>query len=155
MVQAVNIPAAIASSSTVAWLCLLTIWTGDGSDALRVVNNSEPIVSRGNQFEPFPFSVTLPTDDSQSMPQVTLVLSNVDNAIIEFVRGQVIAPNIAIEIVTSAYPDTVEKSLTFLKLVSVTYDAMVVQGRLDVDDFLAQKFPAESYVPPQFPGLFR
>ncbi len=154
MVQAVNVPAALASSSDVAWLCLLTI-TAQGLPPLYVVNNSVPVVSRGIQYEPYPFQVTLPADDSESLPQVQLVLSNVDNAIIEFIRSQLVAPAIAIEIVTSAYPDIVEKSLTFLKLVSVTYDAMTIQGRLDVDNFLAQKFPAESYVPPQFPGLFR
>jgi Domain of unknown function (DUF1833) len=155
MVQPVNTPEALASSSNVAWLCLLTIWTGDGSDAVHVVNNSEAITSRGIEYAPFPFNVTLPADDSETLPQVSLVLSNVDNAIIQFVRGQLVAPNIALELVTSAYPDIVEKSFTFLKLVSVTYDAMTIQGRLDVDNFLAQKFPAESYVPPQFPGLFR
>lgn len=152
MVQTVT--PAIASSSDVAWLCLLTI-TASGLPPLYVVNNSEPIVSRGVRYEPYPFSITLPADNSESMPQVQLVLSNVDNAIVEFIRGQLLAPAIAIEVVTSATPDTVEKSLTFLKLVSVSYDAMVVQGRLDVDDFLGQKFPNESYMPPQFPGLFR
>ena len=155
MVQPVNAPEALASSSNVAWLCLLKIWTGDGTDAIYVVNNSQPITSRGIVYAPFPFNVTLPMDDSQSLPTLQLVLSNVDAAIIKFIRGQLVAPNLMLELVTSAYPDVVEKSFAFLKLVSVTYDAMTIQGRLDVDNFIAQKFPAESYVPPQFPGLFR
>lgn len=150
-----NVPAALASSSPVAWLCLLAIWTGTGDDVLRVVNNSEPIVSRGFVFEPYPFTVELPTDDSESMPSVTLVISNLDAAIVEFIRGQATAPTIWIELVTSQFPDVVEKSLTFLRLVNVTYDAMVVSGRLDVDDFLSQRFPGEGYVPSLFPALFR
>lgn len=154
MVQPVNVPAALASSSDVAWLCLLTI-TAQDLPPLYVVNNSEPVVSRGITFAPYHFEVTLPTDDSDRLPQVSLVISNVDRAIVEFIRGQQVAPGIAIELVTSAYPDVVEKSLTFLKLTSVTYDAMTVQGSLDVDNFLTQKFPAEAYVPPLFPGLFR
>lgn len=154
MTQPENVPAALASSSNVAWLVLLTI-TAAGLPPLYVVNNSEQITSRGNVFEPYPFAVTLPSDDSEQMPTVTLTISNLDASIIDFVRGQRDAPTVAIELVTSAYPDIVEKSLTFLKLVAVTYDAMTLQGRLDVDDFLTQRFPAEAYVPPLFPGLFR
>jgi len=154
MTQPENVPAALASSSNVAWLVLLTI-TATDLPPLRVVNNSEPITSRGNVFEPYPFAVTLPSDDSDQMPTVTLSISNLDAAIVQFVRGQRDAPAVAVELVTSAFPDIVEKSLTFLKLVTVTYDAMTLQGRLDVDDFLTQRFPAEAYVPPLFPGLFR
>lgn len=154
MVQTVNIPHALESSSDVAWLVLLTI-TASGEPPLYVVNNSEPVASRGITFAPYPFSVQLPADDSDTLPTLTLVISNLDAAIIEFVRAQAVAPSIVVELVTSAYPDIVERSYTFLKLSNVTYDAMTIQGRLDVDDFLAQRFPAESYVPPLFPGLFR
>lgn len=148
-----NVPAALASSSEVAWLALLTI-TAEGLPPLRVVNNSEAIVSRGMTFEPYPFSVQLPSDDDQA-PTVTLTISNLDYAIVEFVRGQAVAPSVVVELVTSAYPDLVEKSLAFLKLMSVTYDALTLTGRLDVDDFISQRFPSEGYVPSLFPGLFR
>lgn len=151
-----NTPNALSPSSPVAWLCLLHIWfSGEEADVLRVVNNAEAIDSRSMHFEPYPFTVELPADDSESLPTVTLNISNLDAAIVEFIRGAAIAPNVAIELVTSAYPDIVEKSLTFLKLVSVTYDAITVSGRLDVDDFLSQRFPNESYVPSLFPALFR
>jgi hypothetical protein len=153
MVQPQNIPAALASSSDVVWLALLTI-SITGYPSLYIVNNSAPIVSRGVQYEPYPFAVTLPVDDTETLPAVSLVISNLDAAIVEFVRSQKYPPSIKIEVVTSAYPDIVEKSLTFLKLVSVSYDAMQLTGTLNVDDFLTQGFPAESYVPPQFPGLF-
>jgi hypothetical protein len=153
MVQPQNVPAALASSSEVVWLALLTI-TAQGLPPLYVVNNSVPIVSRGITYEPYPFTITLPVDDSETMPSATLTISNLDAAIVEFVRGQMVAPAIVIEVVTSAYPDIVEKSLSFLRLASVNYDAMQLTGTLNVDDFLTQRFPAESYVPPQFPGLF-
>lgn len=154
MVQPVNVPPALASSSEVAWLCLLTI-TAEGQPPLYVVNNSEPVVSRGITYAPYPFNVTLPQDDSDTLPSVRLVISNIDRAIVEFIRGQAVAPDIAVELVTSAYPDIVEKALTFLRLTNVSYTALTVEGSLDVDNFLTQRFPAESYVPPLFPGLFR
>lgn len=153
-VSAYNIKAALETSSEVAWLFLLTI-TQIGQPPLYVVNNNEPIVSRGITYAPFPFSVTLPPDDSESLPKVSLVLQNVDSSIIEYVRQQLTPPDIRIELVTTAYPDFVETSLNFLKLTSVTYDAIQISGSLNVDNFLAQRFPAEAYLPPQFPGLFR
>lgn len=152
--QPQNIPGALATSSPVAWLALLTI-TAAGRDPLRVVNNSQPVLSRGMTFDPYPFALTLPADDSESLPQVRLTISNIDRRIVEFLRGAATAPTIAIELVTSAFPDLVEKSLTFLALTQVGYDALTVTGTLNVDDFLAQRFPGEGYVPPLFPGLFR
>lgn len=148
-----NIRAALASSSNVAWLPLLTITAPSGT--LRVVANSVAITSRGNVYEPYPFEVTLPQDDSESLPRVALSLSNLDAAIVEFIRESLEPPKIAVELVTSSDPDNVEVSLNFLKLGSVSYDALVVTGQLDVDNFLTQKFPGEAYVPPLFPGLFR
>lgn len=150
-----NIAATQASATDVAWLFLLRISGSPTQTPLYVVNNNEPIVSRGNVYQPFPFTVVLPPDDSEALPRVKLSLQNVDNSIIVFIREQLEPPDIAIELVTSAYPDIVEKSLTFLKLSSVTYDALVVEGSLDVDNFLSQRFPSEAYLPPQFPGLFR
>lgn len=150
----VNIPITNASATEVAWLFLLTI-TMPGLTPLRVCNNNEPFVSRGQTFEPFPFRVTLPSDDTDSLPKVKLEIANVSGEIIQFIRTSRDAPTIVVELVTSAYPDTVEKQLSFLKLTSVTYDAMTVEGSLDMDNFLSQKFPSEGYTPVPFPAIYR
>lgn len=149
-----NVPSTNASATEVAWLFLLTI-TLPGLEPLRVCNNNEPFVSRGQTFQPFPFRVNLPSDDSDSLPKVSLEIANVSGEIIQFVRQSKDAPTIIVELVTSAYPDIVEKQLNFLKLTSVTYDAMVVTGSLDMDNFLSQKFPSEGYTPVPFPAIFR
>ena len=152
--QPQNVPPALASSASVAWLCLLTI-TASGAPPLYVVNNSEPVISRGVTYAPYPFSLQLPADDSETLPTVSLVISNVDRSIIEFVRSQQFAPAIVVELVTSLYPDIVEKALDFLTLTAISYDALSLTGTLSVDNFLGQKFPAEGYIPTLFPGLFR
>ena len=149
-----NIPAALASYSEVAWLALLTI-TAPGEPPLYVVNNSEPIVSRGITFAPYPFSIVLPTDDTESLPSVRLTIANLDAAIVQYVRQAPEPPSIVVEVVRSQYPDVVEKSLSFLRLGSVSYDAMQLTGTLNVDNFLTQRFPAEGFVPSLYPGLFR
>jgi hypothetical protein len=154
MVTAANIGSLTASATSVVWLALLRI-TAPGESAVCLVNNTEPIVSRGLTYSPFPFAVTLPADDSESLPTVTLTLTNVDQSLVDYIRGAIDAPKIEVELVTSAYPDTVEKSLTFLKLGTVQYDSLTITGQLTLDNFLTQAFPAESYTPPYFPALFR
>jgi hypothetical protein len=154
MVTPANMPSLTASATPVVWLALLRI-TAPGEPAVCLVNNSEEVTSRGQVYQPFPFAITLPADDSDSLPTVTLTLSNVDRSLVEYIRGALNAPHIEVELVTSAYPDTVEKSLTFLKLGGVQYDAITITGSLSLDNFLTQSFPAESYTPPYFPALFR
>jgi len=154
VVDAVNVPSLLATATPVVWLALLRI-TAPGETPVALVNNSEPVTSRGLVYQPFPFAITLPADDSETLPRVTLSLSNVDQLLVEYIRGAVEPPKIEVELITSAYPDTVEKALTFLKLVDVSYDAITISGTLTLDNFLTQAFPAEAYTPPYFPALFR
>jgi hypothetical protein len=153
-VNPLNVPTVNASATGIAWIFLLTL-TMPGLTPLLVCNNNEPFVSRGQTFQPFPFKITLPSDDSDTLPKVSLEIANVSGEIIEFIRTSKFAPKVVVELVTSAYPDIVEKQLNFLKLTSVTYDAMTVSGSLDMDNFLSQKFPVEGYTPIPFPAIFR
>jgi hypothetical protein len=58
------------------------------------------------------------------------------------------------EIVLASDPDTVEAKFVDFKLTNVTYDAHVVQGDLTIEDFTAEPFPAASFSPSLFPGIF-
>jgi len=143
-----------AISSPVAWLYLLTIETL-GNPPLYLVNNNESIISNGITYQPFPFKLNLPSDDGEKLPRVSLVISNVSNEIIEAIRGQAIPPVLTVELISSAYPDIVEKRLDFLTLRGVQYDALTITGDLEVLNTMSVGFPAETYDPVHFPGLFR
>jgi hypothetical protein len=141
-------------SSPVAWFYLLTIKTTNNPD-LCLVNNNEPIISNGIEYKPFPFSLNLPSDTGDRLPTVNLTISNISNEIIESIRNQPTAPVLTIELVSSAYPDIVEKRLDFLKLRSVSYDAMTVTGNLEVINTMSSVFPSETYDPVHYPGMYR
>ena len=143
-----------ATSSGVAWLFLLTIETKDKPN-LYLVNNNEPITSNGIEYLPFPFSLNLPSDTGERLPRVTLVISNISNEIIEAIRSELTPPVLTVEMVSSAFPDIVEKRLDFLTLRGVSYDATTITGELEVANVLSSGFPAEVYDPVHFPGLFR
>lgn len=144
--------AANATSSPVVWLTLLT-FSMPGETPIRVVNNTEDIVSRGNTFLACGFEIILPSDDGEAMPTVKLTIPNADRQIVEWIRGFPSAPTLMMEIVLSTQPDTVERSIDWMRLADVTYDALQITGTLAVENVLSAKFPGESYSPVRFPAL--
>ena len=144
--------AANSQNSRVAWLTLLT-FTLPGLEPLRVVNNNEDIISRGNKFVACGFDIILPSDDGEQLPTVKLRIDNADGMIIDWIRGFTTAPILMLEIVLSDRLDVVERSIDFLRLSSVGYDCLEVNGTLSVENVLSSKFPAESYSPVFFPAI--
>jgi hypothetical protein len=149
-----NRPISQQSASPFAWLFLLTI-TEPGYPPLYLVNNNEPFVSRGITYQPYAFGLVLPADDGESLPTAALSIDNISGEIVEYIRALATPPEIVVELVTSAYPDVVEKRLDFLKLRNVNYDALTITGQLEVNNVLSLGFPDENYDPTHFPGLFR
>jgi hypothetical protein len=121
---------------------------------LRVVSNTEDIVSRGNLFQATHFDITLPTDNGEQFPYVDLKIANVDGMLIQGIRGFKDPPKLLLEIVLSDRPDTVERAVDFLTLKEVTYDALTISGKLAVEGALQNRFPAYDVTPQYFPGLY-
>ena len=142
-----------ASSSPLVLIPLLTI-TLPGKPALRVCDNTVDVISRGETFQATHFEVTLANDDPDKLPEVQLRIANVTGEIVEYLRALVVPPTIKLEIVSNVDFDVVEKSIDFLRLVSIGYDALLITGTLQVDTILSRKFPDEQYIPPHYPGLF-
>ncbi len=150
-----NLPDVFASSSNSAWFFLLTITTSNPVVyPIRVVNNNEPVISNGLKYEPYPFMLTLPLDTGDKIPNITLTIDNVDQMLVNAIRELEIAPTVRVQLVTSAFPDIVEKDLDFLKLRNVSYDAMTITGTLEVASVWARKFPSEQVDPTKYPALF-
>jgi hypothetical protein len=112
-------------------------------------------VSNGLEYQPFPFSLNLPADTGERLPRIQLAISNISNEIIEAIRAETTPPMLTIEMVSSAFPDIVEKRLDFLTLRGVSYDASMITGELEVINVMSTGFPAEVYDPVHYPGLFR
>lgn len=153
MVTAATTAQIQATSSDVVLLCLLT-FSLPGFDSLRVVNNSVDIVSRGQTYTAYPFRISLPNDDSERLPTVTLQIDNVAGEIMDYIRSLPEAPTLLLEVVSTIDLNVVEKSVGFLKLQAVSYDAMTVSGTLTLDNYLTRRFPASDYDAIQFPAIF-
>src|SRR5262245_58260366 len=147
--------AAQAEVENAALLALVTI-SHAGTPEFRVVNNTEPVVSRGNTFYPWAFEFALPQATLDRTPEVEFTIDNVTQALIDLLRAAEEPPEFLLEIVVSDTPDVVEVAAAGLFLSSVTWDKQVISGKLQLDDVFGQSFPSHhaSYDPRQFPGLF-
>lgn len=155
-IQPNTIPYAQASSSEVVFLCLLTFSIPEvpGTPPLYVVNNTVDIVSRGVLYSAYPFNIILPEDQPDKLPSVRIDIDNVDRSILNWIRGFSVAPTLKLEVITNVNYNIVERSIGFLKLSSVDYDALTIRATLNVDNILSRRFPADDYDPAQFPGLY-
>lgn len=140
------------SSTNEAIFVLLTFTSPTG--VIRVVNNNEDITSRGNVFTAYPFNIVLDTDDGESQPEISLAIDNVDLMLITAIRGLLEPPTIKLELILSSTPDIVEKTIDYLHLDSVQYDAMTIQAKMRPINILQRKFPSSSYTASRFMDLF-
>lgn len=147
--------AALFSAETEeAFLVLLTLSHADLATPMRVSSNGVDTLSRGNSFISFPFELTLPDDEENRPPRAKLAIDNVDRQIVSAIRAISSAPTLLIEIVRAAAPDTVEASFVDFKLTNVRYDSTRVEGDLTIEDFTSEPYPAATFSPSLFPGIF-
>lgn len=145
-----------SSSSEIVFLALLTFTIPEvpGTPPLYVVNNTVDIVSRGIRYQAYPFNIILPEDEPDKLPTVRVDIDNVDREIMDWIRGFSMAPSMQLDVITNVNYDIVERSIGFLKLGAVDYDALTIRATLSIDNVLARRFPADTFDPVQFPGLY-
>ena len=135
-------------------LALLTISHVDLAVPIRVVHNQVDVVSRGNTFTAFPFNLVLPTSEPDSPPKAQLTIDNVSREIGQAIRTISSAATVLIEVVRIKALDTLELSFPTLKLQNVRFDVAKVTGDLVSEDLQLEPYPAHTFSPAEFPGLF-
>ena len=104
----VAVNAALAQENPDPFLVLLAISHPNMPEPLRVVNNTEEIVSNGKTYVPFPFEVVLGMDDAEQLPEVRLTIDNVERALVETIRLAQDAPKVSLRVVLASQPSVVE-----------------------------------------------
>ncbi|MEM9681627.1 MAG: DUF1833 family protein [Pseudomonadota bacterium] len=143
-----------AQESDEVFLVLLTIDHEVLATPIRVVNNLEEVTSRGEDFIAFPFDITLPDSHEGATPAARLTIDNVSREIGEAVRQMTSPPTVLIEIIMASAPDTVEASFPGFLMRNIKTDATKVTGELVVEDLTREPYPAVSFTPGRFPGVF-
>lgn len=138
-----------------AFILLLVLSHPSLSPPIRVCNNSADLVSGGDTYQKFPFELNIPPDTEEAPPTVRLAIANADRAIVEAVRslaGEAITATLSVVMASS--PDSIEAGPFSFSIRDVSYDAAIVEGTLMFEDVLNEPFPADSFTPGRFPGVF-
>jgi hypothetical protein len=148
------VEAVFAQETDAVFVTLLTI-EHSSIEPIRVCLDGQQVVSNGQTFEPFPFEIRLPKRNGQEMPRVTLRIDNVDQQIIQALRAIDTPPQVTAEVVLTESPDTREAGPYDMTLRSARApNASEILGELAFEDVLNQPWPAASFTPNNFPGLF-
>lgn len=142
-----------AQESDVPFLMLVTL-THPSFSTIRLVNNSEDIVSNGNTFLAFPMRIKMPVDDGETTREVSIEFDNVSLDLIDELRLVTSPIDVKVELILSSNPNQVQISLEELKLRNVSYNKQRVTAKLYLDSFLNIELTSERYTPKNFPGLF-
>jgi Domain of unknown function (DUF1833) len=136
------------------FLTLITLEHSSFAAPIRLVNNSEDVVSRGNTFTAFPVKIRLPVDDGESLRQVAIEFDNVSLFLINDIRTVTSPISAKLEMVLASMPDDVQIELGELVLGQLTYDKQKISATLTMDGFLNTELTSEKYSPSIFPGIF-
>lgn len=146
--------AAFAEATGEVWLVLITLDHADLAEPLRFVNDNQNITSGGNEFLAFPFVFEEPDQGEGAGGLARIRIDNVDRQIAQTIRELQTAPDVTVQIVLASDPDTVERELGNLKLVSASWDRLEVSG--DLSPVRDQDEPGCSwrFTPATAPALF-
>jgi hypothetical protein len=150
-----GIDAVFAQETDEAFVVLLTVAHAAIDPPVRVCLNGAQIVSNGNTFVPYPFDIRLPRRNGKEMPTVTLRIDNVDRSIVAALRAIDSPATVTVEVVLADSPDVREAGPYVMTLRSArTPNPAEIFGELAYEDVLNEAWPAPTFTPNNFPGLF-
>lgn len=133
---------------------LMLVRLYESPSTVYLVSNTEDIISNGNTYTAFPVDITLAEEDGEQKTQVFIEFDNVSLDLIGAIRTTTDPIPCEIDVVLASNPDVVEMSIKDLLIRNITYDAKKIRATLMQDDFLNSRFPAGSYTPIDYPGIF-
>lgn len=137
------------------FLCLLEIDDPTLQDKIYAVNDTKDIISNFQKYTAFPFQVTLPTADGESLATLQFSISNVSVALIELVRKMQNPVTVRMKVVMASKPDDVKVDIKYMKLQSITADAQVISFTVMGPEFLSTAFPSHTYSRGAYRALYR
>jgi hypothetical protein len=126
--------------------------TGEGyTDDTDVVYGT---VSRSNTFVFLPVKIGLPNDTDEGPGEMTLEIDNIHRQYTATIRTITTPPTVQVELVLDNALDTVEAQWPEFLLTDIKYNATVITGTLKLETLEREPFPAGSFSPAYFGGLF-
>lgn len=126
------------------------------TDALRfaLLKRGDVFASRGQEYLPFPFDLTVPSDSADRPPEGNISISNIDRRMTAFLESVISPPLVDIEIVLASTPDTVEIAWYGLEMQGPKYNLQNISATLQFLRMNNEGFPKGIFSPSHFPMLF-
>ena len=136
-------------------LILLEITHADLAVPVRVVNDTQDIVSGGETFVAFSFDITLPADIDKQLPRATLTLDNVGRELTQWLDASLGGRGSQCRVmqIMRDTPDVLEFDSTY-DMLNVSQSITQVSCSLGYDDTLNLPGLAMFYRPENTPGLY-
>lgn len=110
--------------------------------------------SRGVDFLYAGIDITIPDEQDKSPPASKLTIANITRDIIPLARSVNTPPSVKIEAVLASALDDVEMTWPALDMSNLTYDANQLVFDLTMDALVTEPYPAGTFSPAYFGGLF-
>jgi len=158
--------AAYAQETGRTIIALITITHSSISEPIRICTNPTErlatyedeivygTVSNGENYIYLPLSLQVPSDTDEGPGNMTIEFDNIHRAYTEAIRSIFTPPTVTVDLVLDSTPDTVEVSWPEFLLTNVTYNSLTIQGTLELEILDREPFPAGTFNPTSFPGLF-
>jgi len=102
----------------------------------------------------FPFDITLPQDDGNTVPRMRFVVPNISAEIGWWLRGSLVVPVVTVILISSGDLDTAIATFPDFEMTNFNAGTMSIQGDLSLSNLEREPFPAGTFSPAYFPGLF-
>ena len=145
--------AAYAEETGEVTLVLLTIDSPDLGAPIRLSSDNVDTTSRGNVYQSFPFSASLPGDEPGESRNLQLSVDNVDRQIANALRSSRQGITVKMEVIVASEPDAVQAEFDF-DVISASYGDTDASLTLSFDNLLDEQFPSDRFTPANAPGLF-
>ena len=157
--------AAYAQETGEVLIALLTIDHPSLEEPIRISTDPTERLSEGEQivygtksntkeFIFFPVRLKLPDDTDEGPRNMQIELDNIHRQYIQTIREIVGPPTMQVDIVLSSDPDTIETSWPEFLMRNIKYNAFIISATLDMETLEREPFPAGSFDPSRFRGLF-
>lgn len=136
-------------------LYLLEITHTQLGTPVRIVNDTQDIVSNGNTFTACAFRVQLPEEITHSMPRVSIAVDNIGRELTLWLDGSKGGRGGSVRImqIMRDTPNTIEQEYT-LSVIESRQDMMQVVFDLGYENVLDVPALVETYNPENTPGIF-
>ena len=110
--------------------------------------------SNGVDYYFLPFQLKLPDESDESSQQMSITIDNVSRELVPAIRSANSSLMVSVAIVMSCSVNVVEATFPDFIITSIDYDEMTITGNMTLDLYDNEPFPAGSFTPSAFYGLF-